>query len=97
MYTSSIEKALGATTILHQPTLKTILMVENQIRKAKSYPTKKELWESLPKGVQYQTFNLILDYLESSKKILIDKGEIVWTFPSNKKLQDLIARSVRFR
>ncbi len=86
-----------ATTILHQPTLKTILMIENQIRKRRSYPTKKELWESLPKGVQYQTLNLVLNYLESSKKILIDKGHIVWTFPDDKKLRDLIARSTQLR
>ncbi|HZY94946.1 MAG TPA: hypothetical protein VFE98_08860 [Candidatus Bathyarchaeia archaeon] len=86
-----------ATTVLHHPTLKTVLMIENQIRKAGSYPTKKELWESLPKGVQYQTLNLVLDYLESSRKILMNKGEIVWTFPSSKKLQNLIARSVRLR
>lgn len=86
-----------ATTVLHHPTLKTVLMVEGQIRKAKSYPTKKELWESLPKGIQYQTLNLVLDYLESSRKILISKGEIVWTFPSSKKLQKLIDRSVKLR
>jgi len=34
-----------------------------------------------------------LDYLESSNKILIDKGEIVWTFPSNQKLQRLLHTS----
>ncbi len=79
--------------ILHKPRLATILMVEDQIQAAKSYPTKKELWQRLPRKVQYQTFNRILDYLQSSNKILIDKGEIVWTFPSNQKLQRLLHTS----
>jgi len=83
--------------ILHKPRLATILMVEDQIQAAKSYPTKKELWQRLPRKVQYQTFNRILDYLQSSNKILIDKGEIVWTFPSNQKLQRLLHTSKRLR
>ena len=83
--------------ILHKPRVDTILMVEKQIQAAKSYPTKKELWQKLPRKVQYQTFNRILDYLESSNKILIDKREIVWTFPSNQKLQRLLRTSKRLR
>ena len=83
--------------ILHKPRVDTILMVEKQIHAAKSYPTKKELWQKLPRKVQYQTFNRIPDYLESSSKILIDKGEIVWTFPSYQKLQRLLRTSKRLR
>jgi hypothetical protein len=88
---------MATTTILHEPRLDTILMVEKQIQAAKSYPTKKELWQKLPRKVQYQTFNRILDYLESSNKILIDRGEIVWTFPSNEKLRRLLRTSKRLR
>ena len=88
---------MATTTILHEPRLDTILMVEKQIQIAKSYPTKKELWQKLPRKVQYQTFNRILDYLESSNKILIDRGEIVWTFPSNEKLRRLLRTSKRLR
>ena len=65
---------MATTTVLHEPRLDTILMVEREIQKAKSYPTKKELWQSLPRKLQYQTFNRILEYLESSNKILLDKG-----------------------
>jgi hypothetical protein len=88
---------MATTTILHEPRLDTILMVEKQIQAAKSYPTKKELWQKLPRKVQYQTFNRILYYLESSNKILIDRGEIVWTFPSNEKLRRLLRTSKRLR
>jgi hypothetical protein len=88
---------MATTIVLHEPRLDTILMVEKQIQAAKSYPTKKELWQKLPRKVQYQTFNRILDYLESSNKILIDRGEIVWTFPSNQKLRRLLRTSKRLR
>lgn len=64
---------------LAEPKLDTILLVERQVQKARSYPSKKEFWHSLPRRLQYQSFNRILDYLESSNKILVDKGKIVWT------------------
>ncbi|MCX6799508.1 MAG: hypothetical protein NTW59_05445 [Candidatus Diapherotrites archaeon] len=54
-------------------------MVEEAIQKAKEYPTKAELLRSLPKKIMYQTFNLIIDYLEYSGKIRVDKdGAIIW-------------------
>lgn len=67
--------------VLHYPRLDTVLMVEKAIREHGNYPTKKQLWQSLPKKVMYQTFNLILDYLQESGKILIDKdGAILWVW-----------------
>ncbi len=85
-------------TVLHEPRLDTILMVEKSILRARSYRTKKELWLSLPRKVQYQTFSRILDYLEASQKILIDgDGQIVWTFPSNSRLTTLLRSSLRLR
>src|SRR2546426_222299 len=86
-----------ATTVIHEPRLDTILMVERAILQARSYPTKKELWQSLPKQIQYQTFNRILQYLESSNKILIDDGGIVWTFADNAKLKTLLRSSTGLR
>ncbi len=85
---------MATTTVLHEPRLDTILMVEREIQRSKSYSTKKELWQSLPRKLQYQTFNRILDYLESSNKILLDEGEIVWTFPSNPRLRRLLRKTV---
>jgi hypothetical protein len=72
-------------------------MVEHAIREAKSYPTKKSLLQSLPRQVQYQTFNRILDYLESSNKIVYDKNRIIWVFPDNPKLKKLIETSKQLR
>jgi len=83
--------------VLHEPQLDTILRVENAIREAKSYPTKRELLESLPKQIQYQTFNRILEYLEGSNKIVFDGRRIVWVFPDNPKLKELLESSVKLR
>jgi len=69
-------------------------MVEKKIIEMKSYPTRTELWKSLPKQMQYQTFKLILNYLEKSNKIIFEGDKIVWIFPNNKKLNDLIQNSV---
>ncbi len=80
--------------ILHYPQLDSILMVEKIIQKIKDYPTRMELWKALPKKMQYQTFKLILDYLERSNKIMFDKGKIVWIFPNNKKLNELIQAAI---
>ncbi len=81
--------------ILHEPQLNTILMVENTIKEAGTYLSKKSLLESLPRKVQYQTFNRILDYLESSNKIMYDGRQIIWIFPDNAKLKRLLNSSVK--
>jgi len=77
--------------ILHYPRLDTVLMVEEKIRKAKEYPSKRQLWLSLPKQIMYQTFNIILDYLEESGKIVIKDRKIIWIW--NPKLVEKYVKS----
>ncbi len=80
--------------ILHYPRLDTVIMIEDAIRSAKEYPTKAELLRHLPKKVMYQTFNLVLDYLQRSNKIIVTKdGRIVWVFADSEKLRKLMAES----
>ena len=79
--------------ILHYPKLDSILMVEKAIQKS-DYSTRMELWKSLPKQMQYQTFKLILEYLERSNKIMFEEDKIVWIFANNKKLNELIKGAV---
>lgn len=81
--------------VLHYPKLDSILMVEKTIQKSKDYPTRMELWKKLPKQMQYQTFKLILDYLEKSNKIVFEEDKIIWIFANNKKLNKLIQEAVR--
>ena len=56
-----------------------------------------ELWKALPKKMMYQTFCLIIDYLEQSGKIMIDKdGRIIWTW-NPKMIKKMIASGVKIR
>ncbi len=81
---------------LHMPRLDTVLMVEDTIKKLDYYPTKNQLWRSLPKMVMWQTFNLILEYLEKSNKIMITKDKkIMWVAMDNRKLRKLFETSVK--
>jgi len=77
-----------------------MLMVEKQIvdqLKKAHYPTRTELWRSLPKGMEYQTFKQILDYLEASNKIVYKDDRIAWVAADNPKLRELFERSVKLR
>ncbi|MBU2576638.1 MAG: hypothetical protein KKF50_02860 [Nanoarchaeota archaeon] len=80
--------------ILHYPKLDSILMVEKTIQGMEDYPTRMKLWRSLPKQMQYQTFKLILDYLEKSNKIMFEGDKIIWIFANSKKLNALIEGAI---
>ncbi|MFH0986694.1 MAG: hypothetical protein V1911_01455 [Candidatus Micrarchaeota archaeon] len=68
-------------TILRYPRLDTVLMVEKFIKDHSGEHTKKSLWKALPRGVMYQTYCTILDYLEYSGKIAFDRnGNIAWIY-----------------
>ena len=69
-------------------------MVEKTVQNFEDYPTRMELWRGLPKQMQYQTFKLILDYLEISNKIMFEGDKIVWIFPDNRKLNEAINEAI---
>ncbi len=62
---------------LRSPTLQTVLMVEKFIDINSGEYKKTELWKSLPKKVMWQTFQVIMEYLESINKIVYDKESYV--------------------
>jgi len=85
-------------TILHQPKLITIRMVEQKLKKKKQFRTKHELFKSLNGKVMYLTITAILDYLEESNKIAYKKdGTIVWIFKdsSNRKHGSKVSKPMR--
>lgn len=96
-YKTSLRRRKCVVEKAHEPTLGTILMVEKAIHKAKNYPTKKALWQTLPRKVQYQTFNRVINYLLASNKIILNDREIVWVFPDNPTLKRALAKSIRVR
>jgi len=83
--------------LLHIPRLDTIMMIEDAVQRAKEYPTKAALLRSLPRKVMYQTFNLILEYLQYSNKIVVTRdGRVVWIFQDNEKIRELLAEGKKF-
>jgi len=61
------------------PTLDTVLMVEKFIEDNSGEYNRTELWKKLPKKVMWQTYLVILDYLQSINKIAIaNNGVLVY-------------------
>jgi hypothetical protein len=81
--------------VLHEPTMRTILMVEEAILKSGKYPSRRGLWRSLPRKIQYQTFRRVLEYLEASGKITFNGRAIIYTGVNSDKLRAFIDSSVR--
>lgn len=54
-------------------------MVEKTIKAHSGEYGKYQIWKELPRKVMYQTFQTIIEYLQESNKIVIDRdGKIVW-------------------
>ncbi|MEX2016889.1 MAG: hypothetical protein WD876_00240 [Candidatus Pacearchaeota archaeon] len=65
--------------LARSPTLQTVLMVEKFIDDNSGGYKKTELFNKLPKKVMWQTFQVIMEYLEGSLRIAYDKeGYIVY-------------------
>ncbi|OIO28085.1 hypothetical protein AUJ16_01665 [Candidatus Micrarchaeota archaeon CG1_02_60_51] len=65
--------------VARYPRLDTVLMVEKAVYAHRSGKTVSQIWRSLPKKVMWQTFLLILDYLEHTGKIHVEKDRtITW-------------------
>lgn len=78
--------------IVRSPTLDTVLMVEETIENYSGEVNRTELWKKLPRKVMWQTYLVVLDYLLTSNKIVIDPrdGKIVWIW--NPSLMKKIAK-----
>lgn len=89
---------MAKPAILHSPTLESIKMVEATIKKYSQEYGKYQLWKKLPKKMMYQTFQTILDYLEESGKIMIDKRDriVLWTYDP-KGIKKLLSKGLVLR
>lgn len=59
------------------PTLGTVLMIEKFIDEHSGEYNIRELWQKLPKKVMWQTYLVVIDYLQSINKIALDRNETV--------------------
>ena len=84
-----MQKQLLNNPFGRSPTLDTVLMVEKTVDKYSGDCNRTELWKKLPKKVMWQTYLIVLDYLQDINKIAIDKmGKIayIWNPSLAKKL-----------
>ncbi|MBN2517330.1 MAG: hypothetical protein JXB14_00635 [Candidatus Altiarchaeota archaeon] len=66
-------------TTARSPTLQTVLMVEKFIDEQSGEYTKTQLFKNLPRKVMWQTFQVIMDYLEGINKVAYDvDGYVVY-------------------
>lgn len=64
---------------VRSPTLQTVMMVEKFIDENSGAYKKIQIWEKLPRKVMWQTFKIIMAYLEEIKKIIYDReGHVVY-------------------
>jgi hypothetical protein len=78
---------------VHWPTLNTVIMVEETIKKSEnSVISVAELKRKLPRQVNHNTLILILEYLEKSGKIAVGLKGITWVHTDSKLLRELIKK-----
>ena len=87
------EKTYAQTNnVARSPTLQTVLMVEKFIDAHSGEYKKTELFNKLPRKVMWQTFQVIMEYLERSYRIVIEKdGKVVyiWNPELLSKIKDM--------
>lgn len=80
--------------VIHYPNLKTVLMVEEVLKKSNDLMTREQLKKKLPTKIMHQTLNVILKYLEDSGKILDGRKGILWIYNPSQKLDKAISEGV---
>lgn len=58
--------------VARSPTLQTVLMVERFIKENSGEYKKTDLFKNLPRKVMWQTFQVIMEYLEDNLRIAYD-------------------------
>ena len=76
-------------SILHYPTLRTVLAVEKVLKEAELVLSKEEIKRRLPMKIMHQTLSLILDYLEDRGMILQGNKGALWVYASREELEKL--------
>lgn len=85
---------MQALRTIHYPNLKTVLMVEDTLKRANRPMTREDLKKKLPTKVMHQTLNVILKYLEDSGKIIDGRKGILWIHNPSPKLDKAIEEGI---
>lgn len=76
------------TQVVHYPTLKTVLAIEEAIKNSDLALSRNGILERLPTKVMRSTLNYALNYLENRGMILETKKGFIWTYNPSKKLSE---------
>ena len=88
-------RALEQKKQIHWPTLNTVIMVENSLKKMnESVISIAELKRELPRQVNHNTLMVILKYLEESNKIFVSLKGISWIHNKNPNLKKAILEGI---
>lgn len=72
-----MEQETKRNIFARSPTLETLMMIERAIEEFSGEFNRTELWKKLPKKVMWQTYLVVLDYLQSINKVAISKEGIL--------------------
>lgn len=76
----------------HSPTLDTVQMVEETVRRAKGVINIAELKRRLPRKVNHNTLKVILAYLQRSGKIEFALNGVVWVFMPREDIATILKK-----
>lgn len=76
--------------ILHYPSLRTVLLVEQVLKNADVTISREEIKRRLPTQIMHQTLNVILQYFEQRGLILDGHKGVLWIYNPSPKLQTAI-------
>jgi len=94
---AQIKKKEKKMEIIHYPTLKTVLIVEDILKKAELPISKEELKRRMSTKIMHQTLNIILYYLEQRGMIIIGSKGILWVYSppeEMKKIKKMYGRGI---
>ena len=80
--------------ILHYPTLKTVLLVEEILKDAKVPLSRYELLKRAGNRIMRPTLDVIIEYLEKRYMILDTPKGILWVYMPKDKMKRLMDASV---
>jgi hypothetical protein len=81
--------------VIHYPTLRTILAIEDAIRGADTAISRNGILARMPTKTMRSTLNVALDYLERRGLILGTGKGFVWTFNPDKRLASAEKRGLK--
>lgn len=80
--------------VLHYPTLKTVLMVEEILKESKEPLTRYEIMKRAGNKIMRQTLNIIIEYMGGRGMVLDSEKGVIWTYTPPQKMKKWLKDSV---